>query len=61
MKVKMTVAMAGDPMIIPGDEYECDDSEAARLIEAGYAIPIAPPKQAETAQKPKPAAKEKRG
>ena len=24
----------------PGDEHECDDAEAKRLIAAGYAVPI---------------------
>lgn len=60
MKIKMLVSMAGvDFALSPGDEYECSDADAARLIEAGDAIPISREK-IERAVKPS-AAVEKRG
>lgn len=37
MKVTILVPMAGDPMFNPGDKYECDETEAARLVRAGMA------------------------
>lgn len=61
MKVRMTVAMAGGVSLSPGDEHECDAAEAGRLIEAGYAVPIAPAKPAENTSARKLAAKEQRG
>lgn len=40
MKVKMLTGMAGhDLSLAPGDVYDCDDEEGARLIEAGHADP----------------------
>ena len=40
MKVKMLTGMAGhDLSLAPGDVYDCDDEEGARLIEAGHAVP----------------------
>ena len=45
MKVKMLTGMAGrDYSLSPGDEHECSDAEAARLIAAGFAEPLAPKK-----------------
>ena len=46
MKLKMTVSMAGDRFSLSaGDETEVfDDADAKRLIEAGYAVPVAAPK-----------------
>ena len=43
MKVRLLTGMAGgDRSWSPGDEFECDAPEAARLIEAGAAKAIAP-------------------
>ena len=43
MKVKMLVSMAGpDISRNVGDEIDIDDAEAKRLIEASFAIPLAP-------------------
>ncbi|MFG1432343.1 hypothetical protein V5F44_11150 [Xanthobacter sp. V2C-8] len=46
MKIKMLVSIAGpDFALSSGDETErFGDAEAARLVAAGYAIPIAEPK-----------------
>lgn len=41
MKVLMLTGLAGaDFSLSPGDEYECSDGEAKRLIEAGFAAPV---------------------
>lgn len=38
MKVRMKVGLSGPAgSWKPGDDYECDAEEAARLIEAGFA------------------------
>lgn len=37
MKVTILVPMAGNPMLNPGDKYECEEDEAARLVRAGLA------------------------
>lgn len=46
MKVKLLVSMSGAlGAFNPGDEYPCaSDAEAIRMIEAGYAVPVAAPK-----------------
>lgn len=42
MKIKMLVGLAGNEYALsPGDEREFPDSEAIRLIEAEYAVPVA--------------------
>ncbi len=39
-KVRMLVGLSGPTFYVePGQAYECDDSEAARLICARYALP----------------------
>lgn len=39
MKVKLLVGLSGPTFTLnPGDIYECDDSEATRLICARYAV-----------------------
>lgn len=44
MKVKMLVGLSGPTGFYDvGDIYECDDSEAHRLICARYAVPWAEP------------------
>ena len=49
MRVRMLTGMAGLAMsLAPGDVHECDEAEAIRLIEAGYAVPEAEAKPAET-------------
>lgn len=49
MKIKMLVNMAGPEISRNvGDEIEVDDAEAKRLIEASFAIPLAPEPVAET-------------
>lgn len=55
MKVKLLVAMAGARSAAAGEEWDCDASEAARLIEAGYAEAITP--VIERATKPAPKAR----
>lgn len=42
VKVKMLVSLSGvDFAVHAGDEHTCDQDEAARLVEAGYAEPVA--------------------
>ncbi|MEG3144223.1 hypothetical protein U1839_06110 [Sphingomonas sp. RT2P30] len=42
MRVRMLTSMAGpDISMSVGDIYECDQAEAIRLIEAGFAAPEA--------------------
>lgn len=60
MKIKMLVSMAGAEAINVGDERDVDDAEAKRLIEAGYAMPIAIAAKGEGATKAKPAGLEQR-
>lgn len=41
MKIRMLVSMAGTGFSLsPGDETDRDDAEAARLIAAGFAVPV---------------------
>lgn len=41
MKVKLTASLSGPARAWDaGEEYECSDGEAKRLIEAGFAIPV---------------------
>ena len=42
MLVRMTVGLAGATVAVPGDEMDFPDAEAVRLVEAGFAVPIAP-------------------
>lgn len=43
MRVKLLVGMVGaDFALSPGDHFTCDDAEALRLIEAGFAVPDEP-------------------
>lgn len=60
MKIKMLTSLAGaDFSLRPGEETErFGEAEATRLIEAGYAAPVAAEKRETTARKP---AAEKRG
>lgn len=57
MKIKMTTGIAGiDFSLAPGDETDrFSDDEAARLVEAGFAVAVTPAPKAERAVK-KPAA-----
>lgn len=42
MKIRMLVGLAGNEYALsPGDEREFPDKEAIRLIDAGYAVPVA--------------------
>lgn len=42
MNIRMLVGLSGNEYSLsPGDEREFPDAEAIRLIEAGYAIPVA--------------------
>jgi hypothetical protein len=43
MRVRMLAGFAGAMVLIPGDEAEFADAEAIRLIDAGFAVPIAKP------------------
>ncbi|MEF2549996.1 hypothetical protein VQ042_01285 [Aurantimonas sp. A2-1-M11] len=60
MKIKMTTSMAGVAFALsPGDETEqFGDAEAIRLIEAGYAVPVAEDVTEKAVRRP---VKEKRG
>jgi hypothetical protein len=60
MKIRMLTSMAGaDFALNVGDETErFPDKEAARMIEAGYAVPVSDPTMERTTKK---AAPEKRG
>lgn len=53
MKIKLLTGFAGaDFSLSPGDETDrFSDGEAVRMIEAGYAVPVAGD-EAETATKP---------
>lgn len=51
-KVKLTTALVGAVSHNVGDEFECGDDEAKRLIEAGFAVAIAAPKKEIAAKKP---------
>ena len=54
MKIKMTMGLAGpDYALAPGDQREFPQDEAVRLIEAGFAVPVAEVKM-ELAVKPAP-------
>ncbi len=60
MKVKLLSGMSGQRdgvgfSYAPGDVYECDDEEAARLMERGLAEPTGGP-QKRKATKPEPQA-----
>lgn len=58
-RVKLLVGLSGPTFsLAPGDEYECDAGEAARLVAAEYAVAIHEIKK-ETASKK--VAKETRG
>lgn len=42
MKIQMVVGLSGNEYSLsPGDVREFPDAEAIRLIEAGYAVPVA--------------------
>ena len=42
MKIRMLTSIAGAGFSKePGEEWETDDKQAIRLIEAGYAVPVA--------------------
>lgn len=44
MLLKMTAGLSGPLFnLSPGDEFEFDDAEAARLVEAGFAEPVSAP------------------
>ena len=51
MKVKLLIAMSGAQSWNIGDEFECSEGEAKRLIEAGYAAAISAPKVEKAAKK----------
>lgn len=42
MRVRMLAGIAGPNIsLAPGDEHDFDHADAARLIESGYAVPVA--------------------
>jgi hypothetical protein len=44
MRVKMLVGLSGPAILLsPGDEAEFASDEAIRLIDAGFAVPVAAP------------------
>ena len=45
MKIKLLTGLAGAEYVLgPGDERDFPNDEAARLIEAGFAVPVSEPK-----------------
>lgn len=59
MKLKMLTSMSGPTLTLaPDDEHEFEAAEAKRLIEAGFAVPVASKKAERAAKNPAP---EKRG
>jgi hypothetical protein len=43
MRVRMLAGLVGGIHLVPGDEAEFADAEAIRLIDAGFAVPVAAP------------------
>ncbi|WP_037392835.1 hypothetical protein [Sinorhizobium fredii] len=59
MKIKMLVGLAGNEYSLsPGDERDFPQNEAIRLIDAGYALPVAEEKTERAVSEP---AQERRG
>lgn len=53
MRIRMRTGLSGpDYSLIPGDERDFPDKEAIRLIEAGYAVPVASVEVETTALEP---------
>jgi len=54
MKIKLTTGLAGAECKAPGDPHECDQAEAIRMIEAGFAVPYddTPAKKEKAVKKP---------
>ena len=49
MKIRMLTGLAGAEYVLgPGDERDFPNDEAARLIEAGFAVPVSEPKTERT-------------
>lgn len=51
MKVKLLVPMTGAKSWAAGDDFECSEGEAKRMIESGIAVAIAAPKVEKAAKK----------
>ena len=61
MRIRMLVGLSGPTYTLdPGDEYECADAEAIRLIAADFAVP-ADGDDIERAVMPRPLETRKRG
>lgn len=57
MRIRMTTGLSGPHYTLsPGDEHDFPDGEAVRLIDAGFAVPVAGAK-VERAVRHKPAEK----
>lgn len=42
MLIRMLVGLCGPTLTLgPGDEHEFPDAEAVRIVESGYAVPVA--------------------
>ncbi|TDH35716.1 hypothetical protein E2A64_10290 [Pseudohoeflea suaedae] len=62
MLIKMTVGLSGvEYSLNPGDERDFPQDEAIRLIEAGYAAPVAERKVEKAVKAPAPERRVKRG
>jgi hypothetical protein len=62
MKITMLVGLAGnDYALSPGDQRDFPDKEAIRLIEAGYAAPVADEKIERAVAQQAPERRSKRG
>lgn len=57
----MTVGLSGPAFnLMPGNEHDFDEAEALRLIERGYAVPVAEVPR-EKAVRRRPAAEQRKG
>ena len=55
MNIKMLVGLSGNEYsLAPGDEHAFPDVEAIRLIDAGYAVPVAEVKNERAVAQPAP-------
>jgi len=62
MEIRMTVGLAGNEYSLsPGDQRDFPDGEAIRLIESGYAVPVAEVKVERAVAQPSPEKRGKKG
>lgn len=62
MNIKMLVGLSGNEYsLAPGDEHEFPVGEAIRLIDAGFAVPVAEVKIERAVAQPAPERRAKKG